>query len=90
MIYILINAAAIFAATLASFFFGAGYYRLAERFERMATDLSPAKLLPLVALAFVAEFWFATILASALILAPSEAGRWTIALAVQWSSGLAS
>ena len=68
MIYIIQNISAIAAATIASLAFGVLYYR------KTARDLS------LLATAFVAEFWLASILAGALILAPPQASLWTMSL----------
>lgn len=80
MIYIVTNALAILAATLAGLIFGMGYYLIADRAEAMQSAVGSAKLLALVALAFIAESWFAAILAGALILAPPEADSWTMAM----------
>ncbi|QUL36519.1 hypothetical protein [Erythrobacter sp. JK5] len=71
MIYILLNFLLIAAATLAGLAIGIVWLRA----SRM--------LLPgwqTLALAALAEFWLAAILAGALILAPPEAGAWTMAL----------
>jgi hypothetical protein len=80
MIYIAINAGAILMATLAGMAFGAAYYRVADRNRAIGLTRNGAKLATSILLIFVAEFWFASILAGALILAPPEAGRWTMAL----------
>jgi hypothetical protein len=80
MIYILTNAYPILAATLAGLAFGGGYYFLVDRAAVKLSSDSSAKLTVLAALAFIAEAWFASILAGALILAPPEAGRWTMAI----------
>lgn len=77
MIYIVQNILPILAATLAGLLFGIGLYRV------FAKDHP----LPLVT-ALIAEFWIAAILAGAIILAPEEAGRWTMAFGtaiVIWS-----
>ena len=73
MIYIVLNAAAILAATLAGLAFGALYYRMAGR---PRGDGATAILVT----AFVAEFWLCAILAGALILAPPKGGVWTMTL----------
>ncbi len=80
MIYIVINVLAIAAATVAGLAFGLVYHRGLTRISRSPAAAPSGKVLPLVALAGIAEFWFASILAGALILAPPEAGRWTMAL----------
>jgi hypothetical protein len=80
MIYIVTNAYTIFAATLAGLAFGVGYYFLVDRAAVKSSREGLTKLIVLAALAFVAEAWFASILAGALILAPPEAGRWTMAI----------
>lgn len=80
MIYILTNAFPILAATLAGLAFGVGYYFLVDRAAVKLSSDGSAKLTVLAALAFIAEAWFASILAGALILAPPEAGRWTMAI----------
>ncbi len=67
MIYILNNAMPILLATLVGLLVGAAIYPGLRR---------PARL----AVAFVAEFWFAAILAGALILAPPKAGAWVMAV----------
>ena len=74
MIYIILNALAILAATIAGLAFGAVcHVTVGGSAER------PAPLRLLLA-AFIAEFWLAAILAGALILAPPQAGAWTMAL----------
>lgn len=83
MRYILINAVPILAATAAALLFTAVWFRLFARgrpgsaASRDTTHRSAAGLLLLV---FLCEAWLAAILAGALILAPVEAGRWTVAL----------
>ena len=71
MIYIAINAIAIFAATTAGLIFGYFYAAL----MRMR-GVSPAVFLTVA----LAEFWLAAILAGALILAPAKQDLWTMAL----------
>ncbi|MFZ4689839.1 MAG: hypothetical protein ACOYLS_11425 [Polymorphobacter sp.] len=71
MIYILLNGGPILAATLTSLVFGAFYMRLAAL---------PARGAGFVLTAFMAQGWFAAILAGALILAPAKAGDWTMAI----------
>lgn len=71
MTYILHNFLPIAAATLAGMLVGLIWLR------------ASALLLPswkTLAVAGVAEFWLASILAGALILAPPEAGAWTMAI----------
>ena len=80
MIYILTNAYPILAATLAGLAFGVGYYFLVDRAAVKSPSDGLAKLTVSAASAFIAEAWFASILAGALILAPPEAGRWTMAI----------
>ncbi|HEX8553546.1 MAG TPA: DUF1761 domain-containing protein [Sphingomonas sp.] len=82
MIYIAINAVAIMTAALASLAFGIGYYRLADRSGaiRFGGGGGGAGGAISMLVIFVAEAWFAAILAGALILAPPEAGQWTKAL----------
>ena len=80
MIYIVTNSYPILAATLAGLAFGVGYYFLVDRAVTKSSSDGAAKLTVLAALAFIAEVWFAAILAGALILAPPEAGRWTMAI----------
>ena len=72
MIYIVLNFVPIFAATVLGFAFGLGWYQVFGREERPG--------LPALAGVFAAEFWVASILAGALILAPEEAGAWTMAV----------
>ncbi|MEM9706290.1 MAG: DUF1761 domain-containing protein [Pseudomonadota bacterium] len=83
MIYILINFWQILAATVAGFAFAVVYYaglsnpwRRAARLSAEEAKASPATL----AISFAAEFWIASILAGAIILAPEEAGAWTMAI----------
>lgn len=81
--YIVANFLPILAATVAAFLFGAVWYRLlAKPWTRAArldgTELRPSPALFLIVL--LCEFWIAAILAGALILAPVEAGGWTVAL----------
>lgn len=80
MIYILTNAYPILAATLAGLVFGVGYYFLVDRAAVKSSSDGLAKLTVSGASALIAEAWFASILAGALILAPPEAGRWTMAI----------
>jgi hypothetical protein len=80
MIYILTNAYPILVATLAGLAFGIGYYFLMDRAAVKSSSDGLAKLTVSAASAFIAEAWFASILAGALILAPPEAGRWTMAI----------
>jgi hypothetical protein len=71
MIYIWLNAIPILVATLAGLGIGALFRRLGGL---------PAPRPGFVLSAFVAEAWFAAILAGALILAPAKAGDWTMAI----------
>ncbi|MFL0671591.1 MAG: hypothetical protein ACJLS3_09295 [Erythrobacter sp.] len=71
MIYILINLAAIGAATLAGLLIGFIWLRVSGLAVPGWKSLLVAAL---------AEFWLAAILAGALILAPDEAGVWVMAL----------
>ena len=75
MIYIVLNAPAIFAATLVSLLFGAVFYSAASRGRPRAAGLAG----PLVT-ALIAEFWLCSILAGALILAPPKGGVWTMTI----------
>jgi hypothetical protein len=75
MIYIVLNAAAIFAATLAGLAFGAIYFAVLR-----GGRTQPAGIRVTLAIAFVAEFWLCSILAGALILAPPKGGVWTMTL----------
>ncbi|WP_199798861.1 DUF1761 domain-containing protein [Qipengyuania thermophila] len=83
MLYIVDNAVPILAAALAAVLFGAAWYGWLDRRSaphggaaREGRAFSSATLV----LALLAEAWMAAILAGALILAPVEAGRWTVAL----------
>lgn len=78
MIYIVQNIVPILPATVAGLIFGALYDRL---LGRAGAPMEAAAIRSgLVLTAFVAEAWFAAILAGALILAPAKAGNWTMAL----------
>lgn len=81
MDYILLNALPIAAATAAGLVAGLLFRALTARVGS-ASPGAPPRLTPaaLVAIA-LAEAWLACILAGALILAPAEAGAWTMALA---------
>lgn len=68
MIYIVQNIVPILAATIAGLLVGALFYPVA------------ARRLGLIVTAFIAEFWFASILAGALILAPAKADPWVMAV----------
>ena len=80
MIYIVINAFSILAATLAGLAFGVAYYLLLDRALGVESSFRSGKPTILMSLAFIAEAWFAAILAGALILAPPEADGWTMAI----------
>ncbi|KAB7648847.1 hypothetical protein [Polymorphobacter fuscus] len=71
MIYILLNAVPILAATLAGLLVGLVYHRLSRL---------PQAGIGLVVTVALAQAWFAAILAGALILAPDKAGGWTMAI----------
>jgi hypothetical protein len=75
MIYIVLNAVAILAATLASLAFGAFYYSVASRGRQRAFGLTGT-----LVTAFIAEVWLCAILAGALILAPPKGGVWTMTI----------
>jgi len=68
VIYIVQNARAILLATIAGLLVGAVFYPAGRR------------RLGWLVTAFVAEFWFAAILAGALILAPAKADPWVMAI----------
>lgn len=72
MIYIVLNAGAILAATLAGLVIGLGYSRLAGQGRPLGVGF--------IVTAFIAEFWLCSILAGALILAPPKADVWTMTL----------
>lgn len=83
MSYILHNAWSILAAAAAAFAFGALWYGVLGKPWARAAGLDHATLKPsplVFAFAFLCEAWIAAILAGALILAPVEAGGWTVAL----------
>lgn len=75
MIYIVHNVWPIAAAALAAWAFGAAWFALLPARDRDARASLAGQLLVLASL-----FWIAAILAGALILAPVEAGGWTVAL----------
>lgn len=80
MEYILLNALPILAATTAGLLAGLAF-RVAARRAGGARLGPEAALTPgAIAVLAVAEAWLAAILAGALILAPSEAGAWTMAV----------
>ncbi|WP_152046552.1 DUF1761 domain-containing protein [Aureimonas psammosilenae] len=76
MIYILENVLPIGLATLAGLLFGFLWYRSLG----ITSDARPLTT-GFAVTAFVAEFWLASILAGALILAPPQAARWTMTIA---------
>jgi hypothetical protein len=78
MIYILMNITAILAATLAGLVVGLAWLRAGTPRTGVPGD-SGRGVFIWVSIALL-EFWIASILAGALILAPSQAGRWTMAL----------
>ena len=71
MAYIAMNFVPIALAMIAGLAIGLAWLRV-------STILLPGW--PMLALAALAEFWLASILAGALIIAPSEASEWTMAL----------
>jgi len=71
MIYIVLNALPILAATLVGLAIGAIYLRLAGL---------PRATVGLVVTTAIAQAWFAAILAGALILAPPKAPEWIMAI----------
>ena len=80
MTYIATNLTAILAATCAGLAVGVAYAGL---YRRLAGGLETSVRRGTVGfgvLAFAAEFWLAAILAGALILAPPQAGAWTMSL----------
>lgn len=79
MSYIVTNAVPILAAALVALVFGAAWYGLLAR-PRTANASTHKPSPSLIVLTFLCEAWIAAILAGALILAPVEAGRWTVAL----------
>ncbi|GGY49819.1 DUF1761 domain-containing protein [Parvularcula lutaonensis] len=88
MIYIVLNFWPILAATVASWLFGSAYYGVFGKPWMAAAGLDESDIrgpggkvspVPFI-VSFIAEFWIACILAGALILAPDEAGEWTMAI----------
>lgn len=79
MIYILINIWPILAATVAGLVFGTAYHAASRGSEAGGGGGGVGSPVTAV-IAFAAEFWIACILAGALILAPEEAGEWTMAI----------
>lgn len=72
MIYILLNAVPILMATLAGLVIGWLYWRMVAPRRRIGNGFA--------GLAFIAQAWLCAILAGALILAPPEAGVWTMTI----------
>jgi hypothetical protein len=93
--YIWLNILPIGAATFGSFVFGVGWYMMFTVPWMKAAGLTGEKSqrakrpwLPFL-IAVIAEFWIAAVMAGALILAPPEAGAWTMAFGtalILWSS----
>jgi len=77
VIYIVQNLGPILAATLAGLAVGTAHHLLTGRLAHAPAATRP----PLLLIALAAEFWLASILAGALILAPPEAPRWVMAMA---------
>ena len=75
MVYILLNAPQILAATFIGLLIGVLWHRLFAR-----AGAASLKRPGLILAALLAEFWLAAILAGALILAPKEAGPWVMAI----------
>jgi hypothetical protein len=93
--YVLINLVPIAAATAAAFAFGAGWYRLFSAPFMDASGLTKERIKSvkrpwlIFLVAVLAEFWIAAVMAGALILAPPEAGEWTMTFGtalILWSS----
>jgi hypothetical protein len=80
MIYIVINGPQILAATLVGLAFGYAYYRFLGRIGADVAFAPRGTPWITAAVAFVAEYWLASILAGALILAPPEQGPWVMAV----------
>ena len=87
MSYIWLNIWPILAGTVAGFAFGALWYGLlatpwmrAAGLTAEAISASGRSATWSYVVSFAAEFWIACILAGALILAPPEAGPWTMAI----------
>lgn len=80
--YILDNLLPILSATAVAFAIGAAYYIALRRpYARASgTDATGRRSLGTYLTVIVAEFWLASILAGALILAPPEASDWTMAV----------
>lgn len=79
--YIALNWLPVTAAAVASFLFGAGYYILFKGPYARGSDTRAARRsVGTYITVFVAEWWLAAILIGALILAPVEAGLWTVGL----------
>jgi hypothetical protein len=83
VIYIVHNAWPILLAASAALLFGGAWYSVFGTPWTRNARLEPDRARPpslVFLLAFVCEAWIAAILAGALILAPVEAGGWTVAL----------
>ena len=79
--YITLNLVSITAAAVASFLFGAVYYVMLKRPYASASGTgTERRSIGTYATVFAAEWWLAAILIGALILAPVEAGLWTVGL----------
>jgi hypothetical protein len=79
VIYIIENLLPIFVAACGGLLAGTVYLNAAGRVSSM-TDSAKVRSIGALLVAFVAEFWIASILAGALILAPEEAGEWAMAI----------
>lgn len=79
MSYIIVNAVAILVATIAGLVVSAAY-RLTAGPRVGSLERHGARPFPLLVAAVVGEFWLASILAGALILAPPQADPWIMAL----------
>ncbi len=80
MIYILLNLPAILAATVAGLAIGLAYHASGAGAPAAAAGRTRGGWARLALVVAAAEFWLASILAGALILAPDEAGAWTMAI----------
>ena len=79
--YIALNIVPITVAAVVSFLFGAAYYvALKGPYSRGSDTRAARRSLGTYLTVFIAEWWLAAILIGALILAPVEAGLWTVGL----------
>ena len=80
MIYILDNLSAILFATGLGYAVSAVWYMALTGSWQRATGRDQVRPRTLSIVAIVLQFWIACILAGAIILAPPEAGAWTMAI----------